>query len=417
MPPHNESFEKELFARTALGIKPGLEKILALLDSLGNPHQQLAVIHVAGTNGKGSVCAMLESVLHASGFKTALYTSPHLLAFSERFQINRKPISSKKLKQYLCKIQTADHALGDRPATFFEISTALAFQYFADEHVDLAIIETGMGGRWDATNVVIPLLSILTRIDLDHAQYLGADIKKVAAEKAGIIKPGRPVVSAPQSDEVWAVLEQAGEPLLKSEELVSILKIAAPQKLKIETPSENLPPINLPLYGAAQRENAALAVAALDLLGSMLEFEPAYKKGLESVIWKSRFERIQKDPPIIIDGAHNPAAAQALVQTLKEIYPNHQIGFILGFFADKEILSILKTIQPVSSTAWLIPLNENRSADVSDLSALAKSIGLQATATSALEAWEAAQNWLNDRPRRLLCITGSLHLRSVLGLE
>ncbi|MCK5675619.1 MAG: bifunctional folylpolyglutamate synthase/dihydrofolate synthase, partial [Verrucomicrobia bacterium] len=162
---------EQLFKRTTQGIKPGLDIITGLLQALDNPHHKLAVVHVAGTNGKGSVCAMLESVLRASGFKTGLYTSPHLIDFSERFRINGAPISGEKLEGYIQALEEiADRVageIGQRPATFFEISTAIAFQYFVDEAVDIAIIETGMGGRWDATNVVIPLVSVITHVDID----------------------------------------------------------------------------------------------------------------------------------------------------------------------------------------------------------------------------------------------------------
>jgi len=413
MSAYKKTYEKELFARTAFGINPGLEKISALLTALGNPHQNLAVIHVAGTNGKGSVCAMLESVLRASGFKTGLYTSPHLISFAERFRVNGKMIPAKKLEEYIKKIESVDDALHDRPATFFEISTALAFQYFSDEQVDIAIIETGMGGRWDATNVVIPLLSIITRIDLDHANYLGDNLEKVAYEKAGIIKPGRPVISVPQDESVQRVLQEKGEPILQSAELISVTKVSAPQKLKIETTSQSLPLIHLPLFGACQRENVAVAVAGLDVLGSMLEFEPAYKKGLESVEWGSRFEILQSNPPIIIDGAHNPAAAQALVQTLRELYPKYQIGFILGFLEDKDINGFFKTISSEVSTAWLVDLDEERSLDAAFLLLQAKLTGFQAVSSSPSKVLKEASVWLNQEPNRLLCITGSLYLKKL----
>jgi len=413
MSAYKKTYEKELFARTAFGINPGLEKISALLTALGNPHQNLAVIHVAGTNGKGSVCAMLESVLRASGFKTGLYTSPHLISFAERFRVNGKMIPAKKLEEYIKKIESVDDALHDRPATFFEISTALAFQYFSDEQVDIAIIETGMGGRWDATNVVIPLLSIITRIDLDHANYLGDNLEKVAYEKAGIIKPGRPVISVPQDESVQRVLQEKGEPILQSAELISVTKVSAPQKLKIETTSQSLPLIHLPLFGACQRENVAVAVAGLDVLGSMLEFEPAYKKGLESVEWGSRFEILQLNPPIIIDGAHNPAAAQALVQTLRELYPKYQIGFILGFLEDKDINGFFKTISSEVSTAWLVDLDEERSLDAAFLLLQAKLTGFQAVSSSPSKVLKEASVWLNQEPNRLLCITGSLYLKKL----
>ncbi|MBT8043250.1 MAG: bifunctional folylpolyglutamate synthase/dihydrofolate synthase, partial [Pontiella sp.] len=351
---------KALFARTTQGIKPGLEVITALLAALDNPYRQFGVIHVAGTNGKGSVCAMLESVLRASGFKTGLYTSPHLIDFSERFRINGAPIPEDKLEQYIESVEAASNALSCRPATFFEISTAIAFQYFADEAVDIAIIETGMGGRWDATNVVIPLVSVITRIDIDHADYLGDTIEEIATEKAGIIKPGRPAVSAPQSSEAMAVLRGAGEPIISTADAVSVIKVGEPQKLKIETPARNLPPIHLPLLGECQRENCAVAVAALEILSDLIDFEPEFKKGLEAVKWEGRFQCLHADPLMILDGAHNPSAARALIKTLKENHAGHQVGCIMGFLEDKDSVGFLRRIKPAVSKAWTVSIDAQR---------------------------------------------------------
>ena len=206
-----------LFRRTADGIKPSLEVMEALVQTLDHPERSCATVHVAGTNGKGSVCAMIESVLRASGLKTGLYTSPHLLSFQERFRINGISISDKKLNRYILALEahsdTACEELGLRRATFFELSTLIAFQFFADEQVDVAIIETGMGGRWDATNVVYPLCSVITKIGIDHTDFLGDTLKAIAGEKAGIIKSGRPVISAPQEIDARAVLDAVGEPI------------------------------------------------------------------------------------------------------------------------------------------------------------------------------------------------------------
>ena len=405
-----------LFKRTTQGIKPGLDVIDALLQALDNPHRRLAVVHVAGTNGKGSVCAMLESVLRASGFKTGLYTSPHLLDFSERFRIDGVPIPGKKLEGYIQALEkTADEvaaSTGLRPATFFEISTAIAFQYFADEAVDIAIVETGMGGRWDATNVVIPLLSAITRIDIDHTNYLGGTIKEIAAEKAGIVKPGRPAVTAPQSAEVLEVL---GAEVVEAAKMVSVARLAPPQRLKIDTPSRSLPPIDLPLPGECQRENCAVAVAALEILADMLDFDPAYKKGLEAVEWPARFQRLESDPPVILDGAHNPAAARALAQTLREAYPRHQVGFILGFLDDKEQVGFLREIAPLVSKAWTIPIDAPRGCDAPASAAAARAAGIDAEARTASEAWKAARAWAAEAPGRVVCATGSLYLRQMLA--
>jgi len=404
---------KALFARTTQGIKPGLDVITDLLQALGNPHQKLAVIHVAGTNGKGSVSAMLESVLRASGFKTGLYTSPHLIDFSERFCISGVPIAEKKLESYIESIDATASTLEGRPATFFEISTAIAFQYFADEAVDVAIIETGMGGRWDATNVIIPLVSVITHIDIDHTNFLGDTIEAIAAEKAGIIKPGRPVISAPQSEAVMGVLGKVDD----ASSFVAVAKIGQPQKLKIETPARNLPPINLPLLGECQRENCAVAVATLEVLADMLDFEPAFKKGLESVEWGARFQTLETEPLMILDGAHNPSAGRALAKTLKELYPKHQIGFIFGFLDDKEAVEFLREIKPQVSNAWTLPIDAPRGTTAVHSAAQAQVAGIEATPSTVSNAWNAARDWAVAEPNRLVVITGSLYLKQVLQLR
>ncbi|MEA2068011.1 MAG: folylpolyglutamate synthase/dihydrofolate synthase family protein [Verrucomicrobiota bacterium] len=401
---------KALFARTTQGIKPGLDVIAALLQALENPHQKLAVIHVAGTNGKGSVCAMLESVLRASGFKTGLYTSPHLVDFSERFRINGIQIPEEKLGRYIGQMETVDSSLDGRPATFFEISTAIAFQYFADEAVDIALIETGMGGRWDATNVVIPLVSVITHIDIDHTNFLGDTIEAIAAEKAGIIKPGRPAISAPQSEEVMAVLGNVDD----ASSFVAVAKIADPQKLKIETPSRNLPQITLPLLGECQRENCAVAVATLETLADMLGFEPEFKKGLESVEWGARFQTLEENPRMILDGAHNPSAARALVKTLKETYPKYQVGFILGFLDDKDTVEFLRELKPLVSKAWTIPIDAPRGTTAGHSAARAQVAGIEAMPLDVTNAWNASRTWAGAESNRIVVITGSLYLKQVL---
>jgi len=408
-----------LFKRTTQGIKPGLDIITDLLQALGNPHQKLAVVHVAGTNGKGSVCAMLESVLRASGFKTGLYTSPHLIDFSERFRIDGVPISGEKLEGYIQELEeTADRVAGEtaqRPATFFEISTAIAFQYFAEEAVDVAIVETGMGGRWDATNVVVPLVSVITHIDIDHTNFLGETIEAIAAEKAGIIKSGRPVVSAPQSDAVMAVLQGEGESIICSPDAVSVVKAAAPQKLKIETHLRNLPPVNLPLLGECQRENCAVAVATLEVLAGMLDFEPEFKKGLETVEWGARFQILEVDPLVILDGAHNPSAGRALAKTIRENYPKYQVGFIFGFLDDKETVGFLREIKPLASKAWTIPVDGPRGTTAGQSATQCRVAGIEAMPSGASSAWSAACGWASAEPGRLVCITGSLYLVQVFA--
>ena len=308
-----------LFARTAHGIKPGLEVTTALLEKLGNPHKSLKCIHVAGTNGKGSVCAMIEAVLRASGFKTGLYTSPHLFRFNERFRINGREIPDSVLEPLIAVVETAAQSLNTRPATFFEISTVMAFEYFKREKVDYAVIETGMGGRWDATNVIQPLLSIITRIDIDHTEYLGTGIEKIAGEKAGIIKPGVPVICGLMPVEAESVIyKEALEkkaPILGSDDAVffqCLEKRRDDQLINIETGLHEYPNIRLPLAGNFQLENCGLAVAALEDLAEMENIRLQMKRGLEAVKWPGRFQLLQAKPPVLYDGAHNVCGACAL---------------------------------------------------------------------------------------------------------
>ena len=266
---------------------------------------------------------MIESILHSSGFKTGLFTSPHLVHFAERYQINGKIISKNRLNRLIISMEKKVDSICEennlRKATFFEISTAIAFQYFADENIDIAIIETGMGGRWDATNVVSPIVSVITHIGIDHTEFLGKTLDKIAFEKAGIIKNNRPVISAPQDQVVRNILKSKGEKVFFSNELITINKIRNSSKIKINTPSVDLPAIQFPLLGKHQLENASVAISVIDLISNSMNFEPNYKEGLEQVRWPGRFSIISSNPIIIFDSAHNPDGAKTLVQTLNEL--------------------------------------------------------------------------------------------------
>ena len=413
---------KKLYLRTAEGIKPGLEVISEVLNHLNNPHHDFAVIHIAGTNGKGSVSSMIESVLRNSGFKTGLFTSPHLVDFTERYRIDGKPISKNKLNRLIISIEKSADDLckqkNIRKATFFEISTAIAFQYFSDEDIDIAVIETGMGGRWDATNIVIPILSVITNIGIDHTDFLGNTLSKIAREKSGIIKKGHPVVSAPQKNDVKKILELEDEHILYSDELISIIQIDKPQKLKIETTSQNLPPINLPLYGEHQRENCSVAVLALEKIGNILDFQPNFKEGLEKVKWPGRFMKISNSPPAIIDGAHNSDAANKLIKTLKEIYPKSSFGFIVGFLEDKDQEEFMKIISDSVSRLWVIPMDVIRGKSAESTLSTVKKIGLSARSLSVRDSWNESLAWANEENKsRLIVVTGSLRLVEIFVNE
>ena len=409
---------EHLFARTAHGIKPGLEVSTALLDALGNPHRNLKVIHVAGTNGKGSVCAMIESVLRASGFKTGLYTSPHLFSFNERFKINGQNIPDSELEKLADDVEAAAQKLTTRPPTFFEISTAMAFEYFHRRRVDYAIIETGMGGRWDATNIVQPVISIITRIDLDHAEYLGADIEKVAWEKAGIIKTGAPVICGPMPVEAEAIIyKEAAErksPILGSEEAAYIHVLESRRTdhlIDIEASGNEYAGIRLPLAGTFQIENCAIAVAALEDLSDIENIRLEMKKGLEAVKWPGRFQLLCMKPPVIYDGAHNPAGARVLKESIDAIFPKFENGFFFGFMKDKDVDGILKTFAPLVAKAWAYTLPGERAMSADEIAEAGKRAGIEMETAGDPNV---ALNWVEAGKKRLVCFTGSLYLPAEL---
>lgn len=402
-----------LFRRTADGIKPGLEVINKILNCLDNPHHKYTVIHVAGTNGKGSVCKMIESILRSSGFKTGLFTSPHLVHFAERYQINGKIISKNRLNRLIISMEKKVDLVCEennlRKATFFEISTAIAFQYFADENIDIAIIETGMGGRWDATNVVLPIVSVITHIGIDHTEFLGKTLDKIAFEKAGIIKKNRPVISAPQEQVVRNILKSEGEKVFFSNESVTINKIRNSSKIKINTPSIDLPPIQLPLLGEHQIENASVAISVIDLISNYLDFEPNYKDGLEQVRWPGRFSVISSDPIFIFDTAHNPDAAKTLVQTLNELYPNSSFGFILGFLKDKDSHGFMNQIKGIAKKSWFIDMDMHRGQSASISKKIGDRVLKNTEVASFSEAIEKSTKWA-IKNNALIVITGSIRL-------
>ena len=405
---------ERLFRRTADGIKPSLEVMEALVQTLDHPERSCALVHVAGTNGKGSVCAMIESVLRASGLKTGLYTSPHLISFQERFRINGVSISDKKLNRYILALEAHSDAaceeLGLRRATFFELSTLIAFQFFADEQVDVAIIETGMGGRWDATNVVYPLCSVITKIGIDHTDFLGDTLEAIAGEKAGIIKSGRPVISAPQEIDARAVLDAVGEPIRYSDESVEVRLVTDPQRLKVETQERSLPSFELPLLGAAQRENVAVAVTALEVLSEILSIELAFVEGLEQVRWPGRLMEVSSHPSIWLDGSHNPQGGAVLAENLKAYFPDRKISFIVGFLEDKDVVGYVRTWHKRANRVWAVSLPCLRGLTAEEAAQRVHMGGVHAEACSLQGAWHAAMAWAQAEADRMVVVCGSLYL-------
>lgn len=424
------SLEK-LFRRTAFGIRPGLDVTEAILAELGNPHRKIPCVHVAGTNGKGSVAAMLESVLRAAGLKTAFYTSPHLVHFNERFRIGGQPIADDELAARLEKVEQAADAVsqrrGLRPATFFEISTALAFEYFARAGAELAVVETGMGGTWDSTNVVVPLVSVITRVGMDHMEYLGHTLESIAGEKSGIIKPGVPVVFGDMPGEASAVIlrraKELGAPVVAAAGYASVRRMKQGldgQRLKIETQQTAYPPVLLPLLGDHQLENAAIAVAALETLADGLGTElpgAVIRAGLEKTFWPARCQVLSRSPLIILDGAHNESGGAALARTLRSLKEKRPLRVIVSFLIDKDADGFLKHFARLADHAWAVQLHCDRARPIAEVIAALKRHHIPCEKRPLPEALAEARKWASESGG-MVCIAGSLYLAGeVLKLE
>ena len=325
-----------------------LDRMRALMAELGNPQDQYPIIHVAGTKGKGSVSALAASALQAAGYKTGLYTSPHLQDYVERIQVDMQPMSHADMAALVEEIKPAVARVPY--LTTFEITTALGFLYFARQGCDAAVIEVGLGGRLDATNIVTPRVSVITSLSLDHTLVLGDTLDKIAGEKAGIIKPGVPVVSSSQKDEALDVLikiaEERGCDLTligRDVEFMPLSHSIDGQALQLSTP--NLQPLNLtiPLLGNHQVENAAVAYAALKASGLNVPDE-AIQQGFAKVKWPSRFDIIRRDPPIVIDVAHNRESALRLRQTLDTFFPDVPVILLFCTLEDKDITGMLEEL-------------------------------------------------------------------------
>ncbi len=335
--------------------KLGLDRIRTVLDALLRPQDRLRVVHVAGTNGKGSVCAMIESALRAAGLRTGLFTSPHLAEPTERIRIGGVPVSAARFAQAFDRVHIAVETLLeagsiDLHTTYFETVTAMALLLFAEERVDRVVLETGLGGRLDATNVVTPDVTVITPVDFDHEAFLGKSLESIAAEKAGILKPGVPAVFSRQRPEAYAVLaRRAAELAIPVDRLedwaVRDLDIdAAGSRFRLSG-SRQLH-ITCPLAGAHQVENAATAAIALVRLGLP---DRAIETGVAAARWPGRLERVSLHPEIILDGAHNPAGARALAAHIERFYSTRRVRLIFGAMRDKAISEISGILFPLAA--------------------------------------------------------------------
>ncbi len=346
---------KSLASRRRLGMKLGLENMEALASALGQPHRRLRFVHIAGTNGKGSTAAFLASLLRAAGQRVGLFTSPHLLSVRERIVVDGTPISRAAFAEGIAAVAQAAEAGAERiEPTFFETLTALALRHFERERTDWVVWETGLGGRLDSTNIVTPAVAIITNIGSDHAQFLGTTPAEIAAEKAGIIKAGRPLVTAEDRAEPLAVLR----------------RIAAERKapLHLIGDTEGLPLLDL--HGPHQRKNAASALAAFRLLGLGLGLglglplpEAEIAKALAETTWPGRFETILAEPPLILDGGHNPEGIAAAVAAWREAFGPLPFRLVYGGMADKDHAAAARLLMPHAGEVLLVRAAGERAAE------------------------------------------------------
>ncbi len=391
------------------GARLGLENAIRLAHFAGDPHKNLRFIHVAGTNGKGSTCAMLESIYRHAGLKVGLFTSPHLVSFSERMQIDRVPIGRAEVADLVCRLRdwisqgwnspTAPADL-EHPPTFFEAVTIMALVYFAEQRCDLVIWETGLGGRLDATNIVTPMASVVTNVQWDHQEWLGATLKEIAFEKAGIIKDRVPVFTATSEQEALDVIRRVA--FEKNAPLTEVNER--------ELPRLGLDAISLPLAGAHQQLNAALAISVVLGLEACLPVSRTILfESLARVVWRGRFEVFERPDggTLVVDGAHNPGGAAAFCEALRARYPLGDVCLIFGVFADKDWRSMIRSFAALPHRVVLVPIQSERSARTEDLKSVWSEVNPDANiqlVTGLREALEVTSN------EPLTVVVGSLYL-------
>ncbi|MFH1147809.1 MAG: folylpolyglutamate synthase/dihydrofolate synthase family protein [Pseudomonadota bacterium] len=394
------------------GIKFGLNNITSLLAALGNPHLSFRSVHVAGTNGKGSVSAMLSAIYCAAGYKVGLYTSPHLASIRERFRINESLITEEQFQEIAR--QTKAVLPETVPITFFEFTTAMAFLFFAREEVDLAIVETGLGGRLDATNVICPDLGVITNISRDHEAHLGRSLTGITREKAGIIKRGSNLITGIHQPGLLNIVQVA---CLAHDCPIYVfgqdfrIRRANNDKFSYQGVWRKFDGLEIGLRGAHQIHNAALALAATENMNEKGRpvSEDSLRTGLKRVIWPGRQEIFRNNPPFLLDGAHNPGGIKTLCRSLAKDYVFSRLILIWGGMADKDHYGMLKEIAPMAHTIVLTKPKYRRSADPADLAMqLGFFHGAINLTSNIAEAISRAESLAEEND--LICIAGSLYL-------
>ena len=422
-----------LYSLQKLGIKFGLGNIIKLMSSCGDPQKSYTCLHIAGTNGKGSTSAIIASILRVLGLRVGLFTSPHLVSFTERIRVNDEQITefevvhlAEELRAKILNLQSSDP---DFLPTFFEVVTAMTLLYFEKKQIDVAVVEVGMGGRLDATNIVTPEVSVITNISYDHSEFLGDTLEQIAREKAGIIKKGVPVIVSSQVPEVLEVIEEKAEEIgtvlyLYGRDFSSILKKENVSGVYFDFQGNHsliLDELYLPLAGEHQMENASVAIKAVELFNERSP-KPAVthnsiRDGLSKVKWPGRLEMIKREPPILIDGAHNPAAAVVLSRALASTFLKQykRMILVLGIMGDKDIDGIMKPLLPLASEIILCSPSYQRAASPQRLADVAVFLGFPDVhiVPTVKEALELAQNICEQTnsplTSNLIVVTGSFY--------
>lgn len=394
--------------------KPGLERVSELCHALGDPQDKLKYIHVAGTNGKGSFCAMTDSILRKAGYKVGLFTSPYIVEFNERMRIDGENISNEELCELVEYIKPIADKMEDKP-TEFELITAVAFLYFARHNCDVVVLECGLGGRLDATNIIeTPILSVITGIALDHTSILGDTVEKIAAEKAGIIKKNVSVLWCGKDEGAGKVIfdraDEIGAPVLAVDR--STLEICKTSLDGTEFSFGNRKNMLLSLLGTYQPENATNVLTAIDMLNT-LGFninDEAIREGFKTVRWPARFEVINKDPLIIADGGHNPEGIDGAVKSVESYFGQEKVGIVTGVMADKDYKYMAGRIAAIAQKVFTLTPDNPRALDAEEYAKVFSDLGISAIACDSVKnAVENALNWAKENNKPIISL-GSLYM-------
>ncbi|UDB48577.1 bifunctional folylpolyglutamate synthase/dihydrofolate synthase [Bacillus safensis] len=413
-----------IHSRLAFGVKPGLERMKWLMNRLGNPEQSIKAVHVAGTNGKGSTIAFTRSVLQGAGYSVGTFTSPFILTFNERISVNGAPIEDEEWLSLVNEIKPLVDELDQTElgaATEFEIITACAFAYFAHVHqVDFVLLETGLGGRLDSTNIAVPILTAITSIGHDHMAILGDTLEQIAAEKAGIIKEGIPMITAVHQPEALAVIQNTAKE--KNAECISLQDTCSfdeqqptetSERFTLRTSKRQYPQLETGLIGTHQRQNASLAVLLIEWLeqeGYISVTEEQIYEGIRQAVWAGRFEKVKDHPPVYLDGAHNEEGIDRLIETVQAHFSSKQVHICFSALKDKPYKQMIQKLEAVSSSIHFVSFDFPRAESAEKLYVCSQ-LDAKSYDDDPRTVLEFIQK-KSDDPSAVILVTGSLYFIS-----